>query len=270
MHVHFDQAIDSWLDVYRQVLAPHRLKNMDMPAEMMGASIEHHVEYLRENFQHCAKFVFDAYPPDGIEKFGIELLKNDIFSLPYPTCYFQWPFDGGISCLFVRLTDDDKLHLFSARKMSDARWGGGLPFQLSMGKLVTRIRNGEGLVPAEMFNADPRADVHRNSAKTCLEETIACVSMLSAKGVHKEQVQPKASVNRRRAESGKRELPSYTIVHLGKSRSSAPNGRGHASPRPHMRRGHVRQLDEERKTVVRPHFVMADPGALPTYRIPKP
>ena len=42
---------------------------------------------------------------------------------------------------------------------------------------------------------------------------------------------------------------------------------GHASPIPHFRRGHLRTLEPGVRVIVRPAFVMADPGAMPTYRV---
>jgi hypothetical protein len=267
MHIHFDGALGAWLDVYLRIFGPGMLKSLGMDKETTDASLHAHAQLLTEVFSDskCGKFVFDEYPPDGIEEFGVQLLREDMFRLPFDTCYFQWPYNGGTFTLFARMNDVGKLELFSVGKPSqDQDWGAGFPFQISMSGIGSRLRNGGGLLP---WTGAP--NVHAESVETCINELIACVSLLAAKGLEKELVEPKPAVNKRRAASGRRELPSYTIIRLAKRRGDG-NGGTHASPRPHMRRGHVRQLDDERKTVVRPHFVMADPGALPTYRIPKP
>lgn len=49
------------------------------------------IEATRRN---TAKFVFDEFPPDALEDFGLDLVKEDVFSLPFDSCYFEWPYKG--------------------------------------------------------------------------------------------------------------------------------------------------------------------------------
>jgi Ser-tRNA(Ala) deacylase AlaX len=95
------------------------------------------------------------------------------------------------------------------------------------------------------------------------------VGLLSAKGIERESVTPKEKVNQKRIAQGRAPFSAYTVIRLSKYRTAKgiPHGGTHVSPIPHFRRGHVRTLETDRKVIVRPCFVMADPGSMPTYKV---
>jgi hypothetical protein len=51
-----------------------------------------------------------------------------------------------------------------------------------------------------------------------------------------------AAVNAKRARKGKRPFFEWTTVEIKPSVATEPKGGTHASPKPHMRRGHIRRL----------------------------
>lgn len=71
----------------------------------------------------------------------------------------------------------------------------------------------------------------------------ACMGLLLTKGVRKISTSPSAKQNAARAKAGKPLLPYITTVDLTAYRQATePQGGTHASPRPHLRRAHVRRI----------------------------
>jgi hypothetical protein len=72
-------------------------------------------------------------------------------------------------------------------------------------------------------------------------------------------VDPVAALNKKRARSGKTPFFSYHVLQIDADRAQnggGGQGGGHASPRLHLRRGHIRALpDGKRTTFVRAHLV---------------
>lgn len=89
---------------------------------------------------------------------------------------------------------------------------------------------------------------------------IQACSVVNCANVSTSDIEPTASINKKRRASGKQPFFSYKVLELTEERSV--HGRGnaggqHASPRMHLRRGHLRQL--ERKVVwVRPALINAE------------
>ncbi|RZI40347.1 hypothetical protein EGT07_23680 [Herbaspirillum sp. HC18] len=86
----------------------------------------------------------------------------------------------------------------------------------------------------------------------------AC-SVINCANVTTATVDAPAALNKKRRASGKQLFFSYKVLQLSEEKRGAgtPNGGEHASPRMHLRRGHLRRLDS--KVVwVRPTMVNAD------------
>ena len=237
MNCHFEQARKTALGVHE-----HTWK--------MGRP-----DHLDHDF---AKFVFTEEPSTAVEKFGFDLVKHSLFSLPFPRCYFEWTDNHGLWCQFCWVDFDGRLCLWTTMRL-DQGWGCDIPVRLSLDKLADRLK-------AEGPISTIEHDVYQITTETTVRECVACVATLAVKGVDREIVSVPERVNAKRVSQGRRPLPSYTVIRLdvyGKRQG----GGSHASPRPHWRRGHVRRLPGGETTVVRPHVVMGEPGALPTYQI---
>ena len=85
--------------------------------------------------------------------------------------------------------------------------------------------------------------------------------LLNMKVTDTTHVEAPAKLNRAREKKGKQPIPDSVQVRIKKSVRDAYKGSGtHASPRPHWRRGHVRQLSTGKRIPVQPHMVMAKEG----------
>jgi hypothetical protein len=235
MHIHFDSACEA----------------------IRRAWGEATLNYLSGENQ-CAKFVFDEYPPDGMLEFGLQLVQHEAFHLPFPSSYFEWTYMGNTQGVLSHEADG-RLTVITVGTQ-DGKWGCGIPLRGSLEAITENVRKGR-IVQDKVD--DGIAD---KVIETAYHNLFACCALLSSKGVEKDIVEPAARINQRRAKLNRPPLPAYTVIRLARARRE--NGEGtHASPSPHFRRGHVRRLAEDKLTVVRPHFVMADPGALPVYKV---
>lgn len=216
--------------------------------------------WIKHAFRDTAKFRFDQYPDAALEDFGLELLREELLSLPFDACYFEWDYEEVTQALLALQHDDDML-LWNWQK-AEGKWGGTLPYRFSRKRVSRQLRASGHCVGAD--EASMFGDLTA-SIETSIGSVAACVGLLSAKGVAKEVVETRPAVNAKRVARGKEPFHSYTYVRT--TISPRRQGQGsHASPRPHFRRGHIRHL-EEKMVQVRPHFVMADPGEMPTYKV---
>lgn len=214
--------------------------------------------------RQTAKFVLDDYPSQAVEDFGLDLIKDELFGLPFPSCYFEWMFEGNISSILAYEDDENRIMGWWAGKGCDG-WGAGAPLRFQKSKLRDFLKE-KGTVRGYTKESD--IEWLSESAESLIEEIAACVALLACKGVEKETISQSASVNRKRERDGRDPLPSYTIIRLARYRKKHGGGT-HASPVPHFRRGHIRTLQSSQRTIVRPAIIMADPGAMPTHKIGK-
>jgi hypothetical protein len=106
-----------------------------------------------------------------------------------------------------------------------------------------------------------------------LDPTMAALLLLNTDGIEATQWQPGEKLNRARVKNGNAPLPPHWEVNTGpyitallarrqRGPRSASQGGHHASPIPHIRRGHVRHLDEVRTTWVHDCLInLTDPDA---------
>lgn len=92
------------------------------------------------------------------------------------------------------------------------------------------------------------------------QQLLYSLGLLSTDGIIQNKVYPvKKFINSKRMKSGKPPIEfEHKVVEIDPMLLRIPGARlggTHASPRLHMRRGHVRRLSEERTTFVRPHLV---------------
>jgi len=84
-----------------------------------------------------------------------------------------------------------------------------------------------------------------------------CLGILNSAGVEQKRITPDIAINKRRARRGKGPLKQHTVVYVSDHRAvhEVPRNSSHASPRWHMRRGHIRHLQAGETTWVRPCVV---------------
>ena len=226
--------------------------------------------WLDEMRPRTAKFVLDEYPPQAIEDFGIDLAKEGLFELPFPSCYFEWQFENNIqSILAMEDEKEDGALLGWWAGKQDGGWGASAPFRFRKAKLKSYLNVSDKLQGyAKLADDILGHEGWGECIEASIAEVAACVALLATKGIEKEAVTPRPDVNRKRVRAGRVSLPSFTIVHLNSYRKKEGKGT-HASPCPHFRRGHIRLLPSGKKTSVSPAIVMADPGVMPMYKVPK-
>jgi hypothetical protein len=72
---------------------------------------------------------------------------------------------------------------------------------------------------------------------------LAATAILSAKGAKREMVPAPAKLNTVRAKTNKPPIPQHVVIKIGEvfDKNGKAHAFGHGSPRPHLRRGHIRQ-----------------------------
>lgn len=91
-----------------------------------------------------------------------------------------------------------------------------------------------------------------------LTASVQAVAALNCENVTTSRTKPPADLNRRRVAKGKAPFFSYHVLECTNDGSPARGphqGGTHASPRSHLRRGHIRRLSETRSTWVRASMV---------------
>jgi len=232
------------------------------------------LSWIDEMRPRVAKFVLDEYPPQAIRDFGIDLVQEGLFELPFPNCYFEWPAfgtNGKVETMLVLdESTDDGAFLGWWASNSPGEWGISLPFRMRKEKLRQHLSLNDGNIKGYAHRMDDITGQEGmgECTENSIREILDCVSLLACRGIEKEVIRPRESVNKKRVKDGRSPLPSYTLVHLNRYRKKEGKGT-HASPCPHFRRGHVRLLPSGKRTLVSPAIVMADPGVMPTYKVPE-
>jgi hypothetical protein len=72
---------------------------------------------------------------------------------------------------------------------------------------------------------------------------LAATAILSAKGTKREIVSAPTKLNVARAKTNKPPIPQHVVIRIGEvfDKNGKAHAFGHGSPRPHLRRGHIRQ-----------------------------
>jgi len=86
-----------------------------------------------------------------------------------------------------------------------------------------------------------------------VDPVMACLLLLATEGVAVDRLEPSPKLNKAREKTGKTPIPPHWKVHTGEyvtallqrgQRRSTPGDGHHASPVPHLRRGHIRHMHE--------------------------
>lgn len=187
----------------------------------------------------------DAVCFDGGHAEALPSLKiiPALFRLPYPVVWFECQYQGGIfGCLLTE--GDGEVTAAVINKSHGVAW-----YVAAVGHVF--VEGGEVRVCQNMvvdhIGAHPYEDRECGSLEylsTALSTTVGRFLMaVNCTNVARVEHPAPKSINARRTEKGKQPIYSYWTLHLtGKSSNdSADQGGTHASPRIHLRRGHVRE-----------------------------
>jgi hypothetical protein len=112
-------------------------------------------EWTRRN---TTKFVFDEYPPDALADFGMDLVREGVFALPFDYCYFEWPRDGCVNSLIAQNSKNgESVLLWIAAHGGNVGQSPALPVSFSMEALRHDLKTDEGtafhipFAPTEKF-----------------------------------------------------------------------------------------------------------------------
>ena len=102
-------------------------------------------------------------------------------------------------------------------------------------------------------NDEADRDLFMQRMSTVLKELLATIVLFQTGNVRAEEVMPDKKLNVARVRRGKQPYHSYRVLDLFTQTAYAKSSAGgsHASPRFHLRRGHLRKLENERTTWVR-------------------
>jgi hypothetical protein len=235
-----------------------------------SASADRERDYLQtfdEMLDHAAKFVFPDMPYNDMHTFSYQLLNAGLLALPFETCFFQHKDAHGLFCVQTPETKE-YIHILGTWKAND-RFYGPLPVWFNT---TTK----EVILPYHLQTTEHEQDwEHR--APSLAAAMGSCIAFLNTKGTKLERVAPTDGVNAKRERQGKRPIPEYTVVKIDPEiiKTYMAQGGTHASPRPHLRRGHLatiyRGTDNERKIVKPPCFVNATDNLPPPpqYKVEK-
>lgn len=186
----------------------------------------------------------------------VEVSRMEFFEIPAPICLFQ-------------VTQDMDLHFFLAKKDCGGTIWRRFGRQLNDGfswvqedieffiepdarHIITkRISTGEVLTNGPEQESDGLTDSERWTIERYIEiassvEVFSCSNVVTV-----EHKTPKL-INEKRKKKGKTPFFSYRTLHVtGESTAKETTGKGnHASPRLHLRRGHIRRLPDGRRVWV--------------------
>lgn len=198
--------------------------------------------------------LFDAF--EVAEDFMNERLVRP----PYPEAIFKYKSDEQLAdVLFYMLGYDDKMvvqmHAVAGSIVTEPM----LYFQI----------NYDPAKAVAGWNINPKLpswlNAH-NTADDILRVFYGLWMILNTSGVEVHRHIPDAKLQARRAKDGKPPATAYTTVNAKRYVDAADeaarmekHGKS-TSPRPHLRRGHIRRLTDDRKVMVRPCIINAKDG----------
>lgn len=225
-------------------------------------------------------FEFHGFRDDGEQfPYVTELFASGLIETPYPTVVYRFGPAGARAVLAVdRYTDDAQRYRFTMYgEMRDSHDFQRLcdgSFRFTYKGDVPAIDVGFKLSPfmkhqREIVEANGRSgeDFTDSMKHVLLSSFLHCSLVLSTEGIPRRVEDAPVRLNAKRARTGKPRIPTVTHIDFAAYlRAAAVEPGHHASPVPHLRRGHIRRFEDGRKTWVKPCIVNASEDVKVTKR----
>lgn len=189
-----------------------------------------------------------------------DISRGEFLQIPAPVSLFQVTQEMDLHFFLARETEGGTLWRRYGKQVNDGfRW---IEEDVEVcvyhnGDIAAvRISNAEPIdVEVELAALAPRSSVEWTIAQ-CLT-VAAAIEVFSCVNVTTEEHQPPKFINEKRKRKGKVPFFSYRTIHItGEDvHGDAVAGPSHASPRLHLRRGHIRRLPDGKRVWVRAHLV---------------
>jgi hypothetical protein len=225
------------------------------------------VKRLIELYPFITEFSFGKM--DNISKeetldlyfYSIELIRNNLFQLPFPICYYEFSFVDYIYNVIVSIAEDKVIvsHGFVEQDKDFIAYVGSESFE-NNGKISsddhTHFLNPRYEFGPEVWDEEKAMKYFFDAMTTGV---LSLTSLLNAQGVETIRTPAPDRLNKHRVAAGKYPIKENNEIRIrvGKQlRYVSGNEVGnHASPRMHWRRGHIRHLPDGKITNVRPCLV---------------
>ena len=164
----------------------------------------------------------------------------DLCYLPYENCWFEFTVTdellGFVIVAIMATRLDDNTRAFQVYMKIKKQW-----------RMVNvSIKAGDNI---DNFINDPYSAVYHHSVD-------AFLSAMNCTNVHRQENIPDPKLQKSRANKGKKPLFSFWTLHLnGRSEHGQPKGGTHASPRLHLRCGHIRRYLSGKAVFIQPCIV---------------
>jgi hypothetical protein len=201
---------------------------------------------------HVEHVNFGYVDPTVVAKAAEDLapiLDASLFAAPYPVVVYRYDFDDEWEGKIVRngctliheLIEGDQMLLSSMTRCPAI-----LGDQIGCVSIVyDNLTSKRVDYECEKEQADLLGEHKADAAQALLTEFVGLTGIFQARGVPKTRTTPPAKVNAKRAKAGRPLLPYTTRVDVSAYAAAAAPGTGtHASPRPHLRKAHLRTLKD--------------------------
>ena len=274
------EKLDEELKALRSAMHAHH-HEMNDETLMFWLESERDFEILSQMIKESQKFVLpengDTFLIDGIKKKHLEL-----FLLPYPLISLEYKLsriegDHIDKCLLLawnvqathkfKIKPEEEGMIYFTRILGYKNGGWKFPpgfgfFNPKSCNLNEEKRTINGFYSntiLELYDQrekDLKEQEIKNIIDTGFNTLLEFCSIVNCENITKEKLESPAKINKKREQKGKLPLYSYHYLKL-KNDKYTPNelGGNHASPRAHLRRGHIRHLPSGKSIWVRHAFV---------------
>ncbi|WP_425401239.1 hypothetical protein [Algiphilus sp.] len=216
-----------------------------------------------QEYEDCISSIkFDLGEIDGITHMAL-VSKKEFFELPAPVCLFQIKHDNDLHLVLAKYDQEGnkrwkrfgKLAPYGAWQQSAIEVVISDEGTLRVYDLVQDRERPDIIETAGWVYEEPRIEGMTEEIYTfnlCVE--IACaLEVFSCSNVEQIEHEPPKKINETRIRKGKTPFFSWRTLHITGEESAGESKTvgGHASPRLHFRRGHIRRLSNGKRTWVR-------------------
>lgn len=204
--------------------------------------IMHDMRYVSSRLMHAQKF---RVPENGMvldwpnseiitraEKFCIPL------GMPYPITAFEYVDVSGVPIVILCVQNEESSSSYLLRILLEDTSRGWFPHPLNifLGGDESTFTMSHG----RAYHLNSTMDDGKVSGEIC-GKVLMFMAALRCKNVHTSELHPSQRLNAKRSRSGKCPFFTYKILEIsGKDESPRDGSGSHASPRVHLRRGHIR------------------------------